>query len=43
MKPQRLNDLKEQLNQWAYEYYVLDEPSVDDGVYDGLFSELKKL
>ena len=43
MKPQRLNDLKEQLNQWAYEYYVLDEPSVDDAVYDGLFSELKKL
>lgn len=43
MKLQRLNDLKEQLNQWAYEYYVLDEPSVDDGVYDGLFSELKKL
>lgn len=43
MKHQRLEDLKKQLNQWAYEYYVLDKPSVDDTVYDSLFSELKKI
>lgn len=40
---QRLARLREQLNQYAYEYYVLDQPSVDDSIYDGLMSELKKL
>ncbi len=43
MKHQRLEDLKKQLDQWAYEYYVLDKPSVDDAIYDGLFSELKNI
>ena len=43
MTHQRLNDIKKQLNQWSYEYYVLDQPSVDDAVYDGLFAELKKI
>ena len=43
MTRQRLEDIKKQLNQWAYDYYVLDKPSVDDAVYDGLFAELKKL
>lgn len=40
---ERLTKLRNQLQQYAYEYYVLDEPSVDDAVYDGLMSELKKL
>ncbi|MBI3494673.1 NAD-dependent DNA ligase LigA [Candidatus Saccharibacteria bacterium] len=43
MTRQRHEDIKKQLNQWAYDYYVLDKPSVDDAVYDGLFAELKKL
>ncbi len=41
MAQNRLDEIKKQLNQWAYDYYVLDQPSVDDAVYDGLFSELK--
>lgn len=43
MTRQRLDVVKEQLNQWAYEYYVLDSPSVDDSVYDSLFAELKTI
>jgi DNA ligase (NAD+) len=39
----RAKILREQLNRYAYEYYVLDKPSINDAVYDGLFGELKKL
>lgn len=39
----RAAELRKQLNQYAYEYYVLDNPSVDDAIYDSLFSELKKI
>lgn len=39
----RAKALRQQLNQYAYEYYVLDNPSVDDAVYDSLFAELKKI
>jgi DNA ligase (NAD+) len=39
----RAKTLRDQLNQYAYEYYALDNPSVDDAVYDGLFGELKKI
>ena len=39
----RIDELKELLNQYSYEYHVLDQPSVSDAAYDGLFSELKKL
>ena len=39
----RAEDLRRQLNQFAYEYYVLDNPSVDDAVYDGLMRELKSI
>jgi DNA ligase (NAD+) len=39
----RIKQLVGQLNEYAYEYYVLDEPTVDDAVYDGLMDELKKL
>lgn len=39
----RLTKLKEQLNQYSYEYHVLDKPSVSDAVYDGLMQELKAL
>lgn len=40
---QRIEELRELLEKYSYEYHVLDQPSVDDGVYDSLFAELKKL
>lgn len=40
---QRIKELREILEKYSYEYHVLDQPSVDDGVYDSLFGELKKL
>jgi len=39
----RAADLRKLLNQYSYEYHVLDESSVTDAVYDGLMSELKQL
>ncbi|QQS22104.1 NAD-dependent DNA ligase LigA [Candidatus Saccharibacteria bacterium] len=39
----RLKELKNLLNQYSYEYNVLDAPSVSDAVYDALFQELKQL
>lgn len=38
---QRALELKKLMAQYAYEYYVLDEPSVSDAIYDGLMRELK--
>lgn len=39
----RINYLKEKLNRWGYEYYVLDNPTVSDFEYDKLYDELVKL
>lgn len=39
----RVEKLRRQLQEYAYEYYVLDQPTVDDAVYDGLMAELKRL
>ena len=39
----RAAELRRQLNKYSYEYYVLDQPSVDDAVYDSLYSELKQI
>ena len=39
----RIEKLRKQLNEYAYSYHVLDAPTVDDAIYDGLFAELKKL
>lgn len=39
----RAHELRELLNGYSYQYYVLDEPSVSDAVYDSLFAELKNL
>ena len=30
-------------NQWAHQYYVLDEPTVPDAEYDRVFRELQAL
>jgi len=38
-----MRELIDQLNKWAYEYYVLDNPSVEDREYDRLYDELKEL
>lgn len=38
---QRCEAIKAQIAKYAYEYYVLDAPSVEDAVYDGLMRELK--
>ncbi|CAM4258485.1 NAD-dependent DNA ligase LigA [Comamonas aquatilis] len=39
----KVAELRAQLNQWAHEYYVLDEPSVPDGEYDRLYQQLEAL
>jgi len=39
----RLDEIKKLLHQYAYEYYVQDEPSVEDAVYDSLIQELKQI
>src|SRR5699024_9092925 len=40
---EKMNKIIEKLNKYAYEYYVLDEPSVPDAEYDRLFHELLQL
>lgn len=40
---QRAAELRKLLDQYSYEYHVLDDPSVEDAVYDGLMQELKAL
>lgn len=39
----RMRELIDILNKWAYEYYVLDAPSVSDREYDKLYDELRAL
>lgn len=39
----RQRELTDILNKWAYEYYVLDAPSVSDREYDKLYDELREL
>ncbi|MDY6367870.1 MAG: NAD-dependent DNA ligase LigA [Clostridia bacterium] len=38
-----MRELVDKLNKYAYEYYVLDNPTVSDGEYDRLYDELLKL
>ena len=40
---ERARQLRKQLNQYGYEYYVLDNPSVEDSIYDSLYHELKEI
>lgn len=39
----RMNEIINLLNKYAYEYYTLDKPSVDDFEYDRLMQELIKI
>ena len=44
IQPQhRIEELKELINRYSYEYHTLDNPSVSDAIYDGLFGELKQI
>ena len=36
----KLKELTDTLNEWAYQYYVLDKPTVSDAKYDELYSQL---
>ena len=40
---ERMRELVDLLNKYAYEYYVLDEPTVSDAEYDALYDELVAL
>src|SRR5699024_4436890 len=40
---ERIEQLVEQLNKYAYEYYVLDAPTLPDAAYDQLYQELRQL
>jgi DNA ligase (NAD+) len=40
---ERARELRELLARYSYDYHVLDQPAVEDAVYDSLFGELKKL
>jgi DNA ligase (NAD+) len=40
---QKVNELRELLNHYGYEYYVLDKPTVPDAEYDRLMRELIEL
>lgn len=39
----RIEELRGEIRDHAYRYYVLDDPIVSDGQYDALMSELKEL
>jgi len=39
----RIKELRALIDTFSYEYHMLDSPTVDDAVYDSLFSELKSL
>lgn len=40
---ERIAKLKRDINQWNHEYYVLDNPTVSDAIYDEQFKELQLL
>jgi DNA ligase (NAD+) len=40
MTLERVQELTKLINQYEYEYYVLDAPTVSDAVYDSLLNEL---
>ena len=39
----RAEELRALIDTYSYEYHVLDNPTVDDAVYDSLFAELKSI
>lgn len=43
MSLERLNEIKKLLNEYNYQYYVLDNPTVTDQEYDRLMQELQNI
>jgi DNA ligase (NAD+) len=39
----RIRELRKEIDEHNYRYHVLDDPEVEDAVYDRLFDELKRL
>lgn len=39
----RAKQLRELINEYSYEYHVLDKPSVSNDIWDGLLAELKRI
>src|SRR5690606_16503379 len=39
----KINDLRKNINDYDYHYYVLAEPIISDSEYDKLYKELEKL
>lgn len=39
----QIKKLRQQLNDYSYRYYALDDPTVSDATYDQLFQQLKRL
>ena len=39
----KVKDLREQLREHNFRYYIKDDPTVSDGAYDTLFHTLRKL
>lgn len=40
---ERIEQLRQQLDTWGYQYHVLDDPTVSDAEYDEAFHELRAL
>lgn len=40
---ERLEEIKKLLNEYNYQYYVLDNPTVSDQEYDRLMQELQSI
>ncbi len=40
---ERVAELRSEVEQHAYRYYVLDDPEISDDRYDALYRELKQL
>ncbi|MHA8110070.1 NAD-dependent DNA ligase LigA [Lactobacillaceae bacterium Melli_B4] len=40
---QKINEIKPKLKRWSTEYYVNDQPSVEDNVYDQVYEQLVEL
>lgn len=40
---ERIEELRQQLETWGYQYHVLDSPTVSDAEYDEAFHELRRL
>ena len=42
-KIKRIKDLTAELLRYCHEYYVMDNPSINDATYDKKYSELEQL